>query len=509
MRSSVLLLGALILAPFLGRSAEAPVVPDTSDAKIAPGLEKSIVKIFVTSRGPEVYKPWTKGAPKDTTASGVVIDGKLILTTARAVEYSNEIEIQANQSGDKLPATIALFNRAMNLAVLRLDDDSFFDTHPAVPIEQGLPSIKDPILVYGFPVGGSSLSITKGIISRIEFSGSGGPDFEFRIQIDAAINEGNSGGPAVAGGKIVGLALGHLNNAENIGYIIPNEEIILFLRDLQAGKPKRDPAFYDFWQTLENGDLRKSLGLTKDVEGIVIQDVADKDPSYPLRPWDVIEKVGTYPVDDQGMVHVGALRLDFRYAVRKEAKDGHIPMVVVRQGKTLTIDVPLGFRHMLVPGVEGFYPPYFILGPIAFTRATQAFAVGILESKNRLGSMTWDRSPIIERRGDTAAFPDEELVVVPSPFFPNKLAVGYKPPSQLTVATVNGIPVKNLEHLVEILRDAKTDYITFRFAERYKEALVFSRADLVASTDSILADNGIRSQGSPELMNIWNSKPSQ
>ena len=75
------------------------------------------------------------------------------------------------------------------------------------------------------------------------------------------------------------------------------------------------------------------------------------------------------------------------------------------------------------------------------------------------------------------------------------------------VKTVNGIPVKNLDHLVEILRDAKDEFIRIECYNRFSETMVFPRAEMVAATDGILTDNGVRSQGSPDMLAIWNAKP--
>jgi len=487
-------------------SAALPAAPAGAAASasdpVPADLERSVVKVKVTARGPDVLHPWTKDRPRETTASGVVIAGKYILTTGRSVSYSNQIEIQPNQSGDWLPATVAYLDWDRDLAVLTLDDASFFDAHPAIPLAHALPSLKDPILVYGFPVGGTALSITKGIISRIEFGGGGFPNYSLRIQIDAAINRGNAGGPALSDGKMVGIAIGSLPNAENIGYVIPTEEIDLLLKELN-GAPPSPAAYYDFWQTVENPTLRKSLQLADADHGILLHPLGTNPAGYPLHDGDVLEKVGHYSVDDQGMVHVGELRLDFRYAVRQEAKDDRIAMGIIRQGKHLAFDVPLTHRQMVVPGVEGKYPPYFIYGPIVFTKATQAFCVAAMDGMKLAASLEWDRSPITERRGDTMAFPDEELVVVPCPFFPNSLVVGYRPPFPRTVATINGIRIKNLRHLVEVLRDAVTPLITITFAERYKEIVVLPRAEVLAASDAILADNGIRAQASPELLKVW------
>src|ERR1700734_1450993 len=208
-------------------------------------LENSVVKIFSPMRYPDPYKPWTKQAPSEATASGVVIEGKRILTNAHAVLYASQVQIQANAAGDKLSATVLAVAPGIDLAVLQLDDPSFFDTHPPVARASKLPQIKDPVLAYGFPTGGSSLSITKGIVSRIEFATYNYPASGLRIQIDAAINPGNSGGPAAVGGKMIGLAFSRLVNAENIGYIIPCEEIELFLKGMAEGRPEGKPTLFD------------------------------------------------------------------------------------------------------------------------------------------------------------------------------------------------------------------------------------------------------------------------
>ncbi len=108
---------------------------------------------------------------------------------------------------------------------------------------------------------------------------------------------------------------------------------------------------------------------------------------------------------------------------------------------------------------------------------------------------------------DQPAFPGEGLVVIASPFFPHKLDEGYGDPRFQVVKKVNGIPVKNLNHLVEILRDAKDEFITIECDSRFGETMIFPRAQMLAATDEILTDNGVRSQGSPDTLAIWNAKP--
>ena len=151
-------------------------------------IENSVVKVFSTARYPDFYKPWTKQAPSEATGTGVVIEGKRILSNAHVVLWSSQVQVQANQAGDKISATVEAVAPGIDLAVLKLDDETFFDSHPPLPRAKDLPDIKDVVMAYGFPQGGTSLSITKGIISRIEFTRYNFPVSGLRIQIDAAID---------------------------------------------------------------------------------------------------------------------------------------------------------------------------------------------------------------------------------------------------------------------------------------------------------------------------------
>src|SRR5262249_14219397 len=162
----------------------------------------AVVKVFSTMRRPDIAKPWSKQAPVEATGSGVIIEGRRILTNAHVVAYASQVQVQGNQSGDKVSATVEAIAPGIDLAVLKLEDESFFSSRPALPRAKTLPQVKEAVLAYGFPTGGTSLSITRGIVSRIEFVPYNYLSSGLRIQIDAAINPGNSGGPALAGGKM-------------------------------------------------------------------------------------------------------------------------------------------------------------------------------------------------------------------------------------------------------------------------------------------------------------------
>ncbi len=489
----VLCLLACVPAGLTQAAAKAAENPEA----ISHEAESAVVKVFSTIRRPDVAKPWAKSAPIEATGSGVIIEGHRILTNAHVVSYASQVQVQGNQSGDKVAATVEAFAPGIDLAVLKLEDDAFFNGRPPLPRAAALPQVKDAVLAYGFPTGGTSLSITRGIVSRIEFVPYGYLTSGLRIQIDAAINPGNSGGPAIASGKMIGLAFSHLQGAENISYIIPNEEIELFLKDIADGHYDGKPGMYDTYQTLENPALRGFLKLDPSVKGMIVTRPDEGVKDNPLRAWDVITRIGDVPVDDDGMVKVNSnLRVNFQYELQRQARDGTIPLSLVRGGKPLTVTMPVpSHRPLLIDTLHGDYPSYFIYGPIVFSRATLE-AVALLRSRVGL-------SPALAHLGDPPSEGREELVMISSPLFPHALSKGYSNPSGEILEAVNGVQVKSLAQLVAYLRDLKDEYVVLDFNDRYGEGLVFPRARLVAATEEILTDNGVRAQGSQDMLKIW------
>lgn len=500
-----LVLGGMMFSSVLAQD------PATTPAPAAATVENSVVKIFSTTRQPDPSKPWTKQAAREVSGTGVVIEGTRILTNAHVVLYASQIQVQPNQSGEKLTATVEFLARGIDLAVLKLEDETFFDTHLPLARADRLPQVKDSVLVYGYPTGGSSLSITKGIVSRIEFANYNYPVSGLRVQIDAAINSGNSGGPALAGDKVIGLAYSRLTAGDNIGYIIPGEEIDLFLKDIADGRYDGKPTMLDEFQPLTNPALRAYLKLDKTVSGVVLRDPESDEADYPLKPWDVITHIGEVRIDDEGMVNVSpTLRLRFKYLIQHQAREGAVALTVLRGGKPQVIHLPVPAEHpRLIANLEGSYPPYFIYGPIAFTRGSTLFTAPLTANAKYLTTFSGMGNPLATRLGDRPAFPDEELVVVSSPFFPHKLVKGYSTPFSRVLKSVNGTAVRNLAHLVELLRDSRDEFVIFEFAGRSAETVVLPRKDTIAATEEILTDNGVREQASPDMLKIWNTPPVQ
>jgi len=468
-------------------------------------IRQSVVRIVATQRLPNWLHPWQSQGPERVFGTGAVIEGNRILTNAHLVMYATQVDVQPLQAADTLPAKVVGLAPEMDLAVLAVDDEAFFEARPTLTMAGDLPSIRETVSAYGYPIGGVGLSITRGTVSRIEFGTYAYGETGLRIEISAAVNPGNSGGPAIVNDQMVGLVFGVAVPAQNTAYLIPAEEIRLFLEDIRDGRYDGKPRFWEDVQLLRNHSLRASLGLPKSTTGVLVRDPYSSDADYPLKKGDVITAVGEHQIDNVGMVRVDDnLRLAFPYLLPKLARQDKVSLNIIRQCKSITVDYPARQTHMpLLRYLKEGKPSYFIWGPLAFSSATGEL-IDSLETLAPYLSAVWAlrSSPLITRRNDFLAFEGEELVVVTS-MFPHRISDGYTNATGQVVSHVNGVPIRNLHHLVETLRDSNDRFVEFEFADKYVETLIFNRNEAQAATAEILVDNGIREQVSKDLRDVW------
>ncbi len=472
----------------------------------AAGPGDSVVKVSALLSYPNPLQPWTKGKAVEVTGTGVVIDGRKILTNAHLVTYATEVSVQSRPGGDKFEAKVAGVGTDIDLAVLTVKEEKFFEKRPALARARQLPKVQDGVAVHGFSVGGTELSVTKGVVSRIDHGVLYGLTSCMLIQVSAAINPGNSGGPAVANNKMIGLVCSRLDEAEGIGYVIPNEEIDGFLARLKDGRyePKAMEATGTDFQRLENPALRRLLKLDDKTRGVLVRPPERRGADYPLHEFDVLTKIGTYEVNNDGRVRLeNDARVRFLTLVPRLARRGAVPLTVLRGGKEVAVALPVTTRdNRLIREYEGEKPSYFIHGPLVFS-PVKGEAISLYFRLNP--AIYESNSPLVTRRFDRAQFPGEELVVVTRPMFDHKIAKGYDDPVGRVVKEVNGARIKNLVHLVETIRDSNDAYLKFRFADEGSEVLVFDRQEMNRVTEEIMEENGIAPtrRGSEEALKVW------
>ncbi len=153
--------------------------------------------------------------------SGFAIGTNTVVTNAHVIGNRNDIKVKT-YSGDEYKASIFLFNEALDIAILSVENAEF------TPLEVGdCENIKvgEDIYAIGAPTS-LDYTLTKGVIS----SKSRTIGFNKYIQIDAAINSGNSGGPLFNNvGQVIGVNSMKISDAEGIGLAIPISSVTSFM----------------------------------------------------------------------------------------------------------------------------------------------------------------------------------------------------------------------------------------------------------------------------------------
>lgn len=174
------------------------------DEKLLTSTLDSVVKVYATHSEPDFLIPWQKKHQTTSTSSGFVLDipgiGFRVMTNAHSVEYGSVVQVQRRGDDEKHAAIVEAVGNECDLALLRVDS-LFATTHEdrgssgngktyALPLGP-LPPLQDEVEVLGYPAGGDSLCVTKGVVSRIEMQEYAQAGARLlAMQIDAAINPG-------------------------------------------------------------------------------------------------------------------------------------------------------------------------------------------------------------------------------------------------------------------------------------------------------------------------------
>ena len=142
--------------------------PAAPPRPVSPG--EAVVKVTASIRYPNPIRPWAPSKSSEVSGSGVVISGNKILTNAHVVMYATEVHVQTGPGADKFEAKVEFIAPDMDLAVLTLTDKTFFEKRWPIARATKRPNTRETVEVYGFPIGGAEMSVTKGVISRISYS---------------------------------------------------------------------------------------------------------------------------------------------------------------------------------------------------------------------------------------------------------------------------------------------------------------------------------------------------
>ena len=455
-------------------------------------IERSIVKIYTVAKYPNYLEPWNSTISR-SNGSGSIIAGNRILTNAHVVANQTFLEVKKYGDTKRYPAKVLEVSHEADLALLEVQDKEFFKG--TKPLEFGvLPNIQDKVTVYGYPMGGSTISVSKGIVSRIEHNhyAHSGQSF-LAIQIDAAINPGNSGGPAMSDGKVVGVVMQQIVMSQNIGYIVPIDVVQHFLKDIEDGEYDGFPKLGIYTEKIENPTQKKYYQLDEDMGGIIVVDIVHNSPFKDvLQKDDIIIAIDGHKIESDGTVAFRPNQYThFKYYIDMHQYGDEVALNIFRKGKELTLKVKLPEKkspeNMRYANLEyDKMPSYFMIGGYVFVPVTQNL-------------LNVSRAPLLPLRYKSTKYPTKEKqeLVVLLKVLASELSRGDYGLSLWEVEKVNSKKFKDFKEFYDLVMNGKENYIVLEDEDGSK--VIIDRKKALSIESELLHRYSIKAAKSDDL----------
>lgn len=407
-----------------------------------------VVKVENSSLEPDYKTPWLSGNFGGGRGTAFLIGENLFLTNAHVVSNAQQLYISKYGESRKLRAHVVHIAHDCDLALLKVDDYAPFKG--MTPFALGkLPRLEDEVRVIGYPIGGERLSVTRGVVSRIDtlnYSHSIA-DKHLVVQIDAAINPGNSGGPVLMGQDVVGVAFQGLTNADNTGYMIPIPVIRHFLKDVEDGKYDNYVGMGVMEFPILNPAMRLELGLPDDEKGVLVGEIYKTGPAQGiLKPGDVILTLDGADVDSSGMISLEGENVNMNELVERKYAGDKVKVTFLRDKKPMAAEItlaPVKSRDIIAAQYDKL-PQYVVFGGLLFQPANRntilAHKINDIELNQALQDFVIG-----------AASGDKEDIVLLTNILPDEVNERLNDDSGSIVTKVNGVEIKGLKHLYELL----------------------------------------------------------
>jgi S1-C subfamily serine protease len=454
--------------------------------------ERSVIQIITFSQQPVWDAPWRFDSVRRSGGSGFVIKGKRIMTNAHVVDWDKQIIVRRYQDSRPYRAKVEFIGNDCDLAVLTVEDESFFDHLD--PLDFGdLPKVRSAVITYGYPAGGEEISYTRGVVSRVELQPYAhiGNRQLLGCQTDAAINPGNSGGPVIQEDRVVGVAFQGMQGLENTGFFIPPPVIEHFLADIADGRYDGFPQAGIRLVALQNSAYRRMLKLPEDNLGARVDSMLNIPSTEKLlKEDDVILQIGKYPVASDGTILYEGNRLFAAQAFQTAQHGESVTLKIWRDGQQIEVALPIyvyeGDRN--TGNQHESLPRYFVYGGLVFTPLS-------LDYLRTLGRNWADPSnselnyELYYRRHETPATTRPEPIVLAS-VLADPVNANFVIRSRVLVDKVNGIRIEKLEDVVRAFEATTNAHHIVEFLPNHSFECL-DRAEVAKANARILQTYGI------------------
>ena len=318
----------------------------TTSELVENSISSSVDKVYSSTVVVVAYKD----GKQISTGTGFVYkkDNKsaYIMTNNHVIDNADEVEVEFNDKSERIDAKILGGEAYSDIAVLTIDVKSSDD---AVEIGDS-ESIKlgDTIFTVGSPMGITYKgTVTKGILSgkdrmvEVSLSGNATDYYMNVLQLDAAVNPGNSGGPLCdVSGKVIGIISLKIvqDEVEGMGFAIPIDDALKVAEILEKdGKVSRPYVGVEILDLSNEINLwRAGILIPEEVDGgVAVYSVVDGSPAdvAGLKKGDIIVNLGDKDINNMA---------DFRYSLYKYSPEDKIKVTYVRGDEKKVTEIVLG-----------------------------------------------------------------------------------------------------------------------------------------------------------------------
>lgn len=463
------------------------------------GVRDSIIKIYTSFNQYDHQNPWANQGPRQRHGSGAIIrlpdsGQRVVLTNSHVISAHTYIEGRKNGQTERYKLKPLWVSQELDLALLvpfhDHEEAAFFADTVPIPLGQ-LPPLQTDLMLLGYPIGGDTISATKGVLSRLEYQPYSHSGFSFLAgQIDAASNPGNSGGPAVVDGQIIGVLMQGFSpfEATNIAHIVPVTIIRHFLQDVADGKYDGVPSLGVEAEQLENGFF-KALYAVEDNRGVLVRHIIPGSAADGvLQPDDVIIELDGQAVGHDGTIAFrGSERISMDYVVHSRQVGERLDVKIIRnhQEQEVTVTLARPINHDLLLGVDGdCAPSYFIYQGLVFIRVTRELLMGAGHELISYAGLT----PVLL---NNFRFADKDEVVVILKVLPHEANRGYHDIFLRPVESVGGERVRSLRHLVQLIEASDSNYVEINTGYQGLKKIVLNTHLATMVNDEVMWLNGI------------------
>ncbi len=424
-------------------------------ALAAAPLEDGVVTLKVTWQSWEVGQPWVKTNPTLRVAQAVVVDGRpepVLLTTAQMVAFATHIRASKHGEPGESPARVLYEDREANLALVSVDDPTFFrDLEPVRLARRPFASGEVSITRWR----DNQFEISRGRVSRAVVADSATGVLKYvglRVQTD--IQGGGWSEPVFVGGALAGLATGH---SQSDMQVLPATFLGVWLDEVRATGGMRPWAgqIGAVFQEIRSPALAGWLGL-ESPRGILVRRVAQGGSACGvLRPDDILLAIDGHEIDGDGNIRQPPYGLLwFEVLLSRHPAGDTVPVRLLRDGAVHELAMPLRTytgASWLVPADRTDPPAYLMAGGLVFREFDETYPTWATELR------------ILGQLNRTAQTADRRRVVVLSSVLADPYNLGYQGFADLPVATVNGRPIDAVSDLAEALEHPLEGFHVVRF----------------------------------------------